>query len=224
VKAQLAELSTRALVGLCAAGVFLYAVLLFVVYVTPKRSEVGRLQDEVAAAEVRLSEAKTASRRPPRATSSVSEVFRLAKAMPATGDQPGLVLELSRLAERSGVTLRSITSQPSVAGAGGATMIPVVVTVGGSYGEITKFLERARKLVVVRRGRVRAIGRLFAVRGVDLVESVTRKFPELDGTITLEAYVYDGPIVPVEVPSTEGDSSTGEEPSSPGTSAAGATG
>jgi hypothetical protein len=221
VKARLDTLSARAVVALCAAGVLLYAVLLFVLFVSPKRSEAGRLEDDVAAAEVRLADAQATSNRPSRASASVSEVFRLAKAMPSSSDQPGLVLELTRLAARSGVTLRSIVSQPSAEGAGGATMLPVVVTVGGSYRKITRFINRTRTLVVVRRGRIRAKGRLFAVKGVDLVESVTRGFPELDGTITLEAYVYDGPIVPPEVPSTDDGSSTD---GSTGTSAAGATG
>jgi hypothetical protein len=224
VKARFAALSPRATVALCAGGILLYSLLLFVFYVSPKRSEPGRLQDEIAAAELRLAEAQAAVKKSPTVSSPASEIFRLAKAMPSSSDQPGLVLELTRLAERTGVTLRAITSQPSAAGTGGATMVPVVVTIGGSYREITRFLNRTRTLVAVRRGRVRATGRLFAVEGVELAESVTRGFPELDATITLDAYVYDGPIVPPEVPSAEEDSSDGETPSATGATPAGATG
>ena len=78
----------------------------------------------------------------------VTDVLRLAKAMPSSADQPGLVLELDRLARASGVTLGSITPSDAVVGAGGSpTMIPVVVTADGSYRQITRFLNRTRGLV-----------------------------------------------------------------------------
>ena len=43
-------------------------------------------------------------------------------------------------------------------------------------------------------------GRLFTVQSIDLVESIAEGFPTLDATIALNAYVYDGPIVPVGSP------------------------
>jgi hypothetical protein len=202
---------------LAVGGILLYAALLFLLYVSPKRSEASRLGDEIVAAELRLADAQLAARgRSGAGGAPVSDVLRLSKAMPSSTDQPGLVLELTRLAARSRVALRSVSSEPPVSGAGGATMIPVVVIVAGSYRQITTFLNRTRSLVAVRHGRLRAKGRLFAVQSVELVESVDAGFPRLDGTVTLNAYVYDGPIVPATPPSS-GDQS--EVPA--GTSAAG---
>jgi Tfp pilus assembly protein PilO len=199
--ARLATLSPRARAALAAGAVLVFAAAAWFLFVSPKRSEASRLESEIAAAEVRLAEAKAAANRPPAAAGgTVSDVLRLAKAMPESGDQPGMVLELSRLAKSSKVTLRSISTQETVAVAGAPTTIPVVVTVGGSFFQITKFLQQARTLVTVRRGQLRATGRLFTVQNVELVESATDGFPQLDGTITLNAYVYDGPITPVEVP------------------------
>ena len=83
---------------------------------------------------------------------------------------------------------------------GGPTLIPLTVTVGGSYRKIANFLFRTRGLVTVRGGTIHARGRLFDVQSVALTESVTERFPKLDATIALNAYVYDGPIAPVEVP------------------------
>jgi hypothetical protein len=40
---------------------------------------------------------------------------------------------------------------------------------------------------------------------MSLVESVVHGFPRLDATITVNAYVYDGPIVPEEVPTPSED-------------------
>ena len=216
---RLASLPPRALVGLAVAGVLFYAALLFLLFVSPKRSEAARLDDDVAAAELRLAEVQSALHRPTTRGPSVSDVLRLTKAMPSSGDQAGLVLELSRLAARSGVGLRSISSDAPTEGAGGTTKIPVSVVVTGSFRQITRFLQRTRSLVKVRQGRLRARGRLFAVESVSLAESVTGRFPKLDAAIELGAYVYDGPIV-VETPrSSEG----APEETPPGTSAAGST-
>ena len=95
-------------------------------------------------------------------------MLRLAKAMPSSADQPGLVLELDRLARSTGVKLGSITPREPLVTAGGPTAIPVVVTAEGSYRQITRFVRRARELVRFSGGKVRATGRLFTVQAVEL--------------------------------------------------------
>ncbi len=218
MKSRVASLSPRALIALAVGGVLVYTLVVWFLVVGPKRSETSNLGAEVAAAEIRLAEAQAAANRPQNTDAPVSDVFRLAKAMPSSSDQPGLVLELDQLARVSRVTLGSVTPQEPVIGVGGATMIPVAVTVGGSYREISRFLRRTRELVMVRHGKLRATGRLFTVQSVELSESNVDGFPMLDATVTLNAYVYDGPIVPPSVPETPAD----ESPTS-GTSAAGRT-
>jgi Tfp pilus assembly protein PilO len=139
--------------------------------------------------------------------------------MPASNDQSGLVLELDRLARATGVTLRVIAPQEPLAAVGGPTSIPLSVTVGGSYFQISKFVKRLQALVTVRHGKVQARGRLFAVQSLELGESPTETFPELDAIIVVNAYFYDGPIVPVETP----DASVEELEPSSGASASGST-
>lgn len=202
MKSRLEALSPRALIALGVGAVLLYSLVVWFLVVAPKRSEAASLRADVADAEIRLAGARATANKPQSGGVTVADVFRLVKAMPASADQPGLVLELDRLARSSRVTLGSITPQEPVVGEGGATMITVAVVVGGSYGQITRFLARARKLVTVRHGKLRATGRLFSVQGVELSESSTTGFPSLDGTITLNAYVYDGPIVPPSAPVT----------------------
>jgi Tfp pilus assembly protein PilO len=201
VSARLQSLSTRGLFVAAVLIVLVYAAVVWFLLVSPKRSDAAAARADLAAAELRLAEAKAGSRIRDRGPGApVADVFRLAKAMPSTVDQPGLVLEFSRLAQQSGVTLRSLTPRDPVAGVGGPSLIPVTVTVGGSYAEITKFLARTRALVTVRDGKIHARGRLLSVQSVSLIESATERFPALDATIELDAYVYDGPIVPVEIP------------------------
>jgi type II secretory pathway component PulM len=137
VKERFAALSPRTVLILAAVGVLLYAAVAWLLFVTPKRSETSRLGEDVAAAQVQLVQARAAAQRPGRTGAPVSDVFRLTKAMPSSGEQPGLVLELTRLATSTGVDLRSISLQPALEGAGGATMIPVVVVLGGTYRNVT---------------------------------------------------------------------------------------
>ena len=220
MRQRLAALSPRATLALAALALLLYAAGAWFVLVSPKRAEVARLGDEVVAAQARLVAARAAASRPSPASARVpvAEVLQLVKAMPSSADQAGLVLELSALARRSGVTLRSISPGTATVGSGGATMIPVTVSLDGSYFQITRFLRLARGLVVVRGERVRATGRLLGVQSVELVESQTKGFPRLDATVVLNAYVYDGPLAPATPPS-----SSSSEPEPSGAEAAGST-
>jgi Tfp pilus assembly protein PilO len=217
MKARLEGTSSRSLIALAIGGVLLYGLVVWFLVVAPKRSEAATLRADIATAELKLAQAQATAHRPQSAGTSIADVFRLAKAMPSSTDQPGLLLELDRLAHASGITLGSVTPQDPVLGASGAMLVPVEVIVGGSYRQITRFLASARQLVTVRRGRLSATGRLFTVQGVELSESSTRGFPLLDGVIKLNAYVYDEPIAPPSAPVSPGDDETS------GTSAAGAT-
>jgi Tfp pilus assembly protein PilO len=217
VRARLGSLSQRALLALAGAAILVYAAALWLLVVSPARSDAATAKEDLAAAEVRLAEAQVASTRPRGADAPVVDVFRLARAMPGSDEQPGLVLELSRLAKRSGVTLQGIAPQEPVAAVGGPSLIPVRVTVGGQYARITEFLRQTRQLVAVRDGKIYARGRLLSIESVALVESVAHGFPKLDATIMVNAFVYDEPIVPEEVPEPE------EELPSDGTTAIGST-
>lgn len=222
MKARLAALSPRARLAVAGFALLVYTAAVWFLVVSPKNAEVAQLGDEVAAAETRLVAAQAEANRPSAPSAApvpVTEVVQLAKAMPSSGDQAGLVLELSALAAKSGVKLRSISPGAATTGAGGATMIPVTVTLDGAYFKITKFLRLARGLVGVRGERVTATGRLLTVQSVELVESQEHGFPRLDGTIVLNAYVYDGPIAPPTPP----PSATGSESEPSGSAAAGST-
>lgn len=218
MRARLDSLSSRALLVIAVAVVLLYAAAVWMLMVSPKRADAASARSDLAAAELRLVEAQVASSKPRGAATPVADVFRLARAMPSSADQPGIVLEISRLARQSGVTLRSITQQDQVTEAGVPALIPVTVTISGSYGKIRRFLARTRALVKVRDGRIHAKGRLLTVRSIALVESVSGGFPELDARIALDAYVYDEPILPPDIPEPEE-----EVPTSDGTDAAGST-
>jgi hypothetical protein len=220
MKSRVAGLSTGWQLAIVAGAVAVYACALWLLVVSPKRAEASGLRSDVADAEARLAQVHGSPTGRPQAGVRVADLFRLAKAMPSSTDQAGLVLELDRVAERAHVGLSTVTLQEAAVGANGATTIPVAITVSGSYRDIGRFLVRLQRLVGYSRGKVRATGRLFTVESVELTESKSGGFPRLDAAVLLNAYVYDGPIAPpvaTPPPSTETDSSSASA------SAAGAT-
>jgi Tfp pilus assembly protein PilO len=216
VSARLASLSPRARLGLALAGVLVYALVLWLVVVSPKRAELASVNAEVAAAEAQLatSGAQRGTRAP--ASSGVGDVVRLAKAMPSSNDGASLMLELEQLAKRARVTLSEVAPDDPTLDDSGATAVPVSVTVTGTFREITRFLRDSRALVSFGGGRIRATGRVLNVTGVELAESSAGKFPLLDAKIAFDAYTYDSPIAP-PTPPTPADTGT-----SSGATAAGA--
>ena len=221
MRARFASLPSRAQIGIAAGAVLLYALAVWFLLVSPKQAEATALVDDVAAAELRLVEAQVAASRPDQVIgTSVGDVVRLAKAMPASSEQSSLVLELELLGRATGVKIGSIAPGDAVVATGAPMSIPVVVTAEGSYRQFARFLKRVRGLVSVRGGSVHATGRLLTVQSVELSESKVRGFPRLDGIVTLNAFVYDGPIVPVTPPPA---AETETDGASTDTSVAGAT-
>ena len=91
MKARIAALPPRAVIAIAAGAVLVYALALWFLLVAPKRAEATTLADDVIAAELQLAEARVRTTRPQSAGTQVSDVLRLAKAMPSGTDQPGLV-------------------------------------------------------------------------------------------------------------------------------------
>jgi hypothetical protein len=206
--------SARALYGAVAGGLLVYALFGWFVLVGPKRSEAGKLKQDVAAAEQALSAARLAAVEQPDAQPlAVADIFRLAKAMPAAPDMPGIVLELSRIAGETGITFSSISPQGSVA-ASSYQSIPIHVVFDGNFYELSDFLFRLRTLVGVRHGELHSAGRLFSVTSLAFAESV-KGFPNLTASLTVNAYVYGtaqpATSLPAAIPPAEG-STTGTTP------------
>lgn len=193
---RLRSLPPRVALPLVLVVLLAYAAASWLVVVGPKRAEVGRLERELAVAEERLEAVRAAATVPRVSPAPVpaQEIVALAKAMPSSADQAGLVLELTALARRSGVVLRSLSPGALSTGAGGATTIPITVSLEGRYADVVRFLRLARGLVSVRGDRVTARGRLLVARSVELAASRASGFPRLDATVGLDAYVYDRPL------------------------------
>ncbi|HUH15021.1 MAG TPA: type 4a pilus biogenesis protein PilO [Gaiellaceae bacterium] len=219
-------LNARTLGLLAALFVLVYAGAGYFMLVSPKKGEAARLDDEIAATNVELMAARAATdAQEDTQPIAVADIFRLAAAMPSTPDMGGIVIELSRIAEETGVRFESITPQSSLP-LGEFQVVPIEVAFDGSFYALSDFLFRLRTLVSVRRGELHASGRLFSVGRVEFSES-EQGFPLLSASLSLKAYVYGTDVAASEVPAPAEPPAEGEEPAEvppPGGEAAGGTG
>ena len=223
------KLSPRTLYVLVGGALLLYFLFGWFMLVGPKRSEAAKLKEEATTVETVLASARAASARDDDAQPiAVADIFRLATAMPSVPDMPGILLELSRIAQETGIEFNSITPQASTV-TGSFQTVPIGVTFDGNFYELSDFLFRLRTLVGVRRSELQATGRLFAVDAIDFAESPDG-FPEISANLTIDAYVY-GTAAPASQlpPADPAATAEGQTPTTPpadpsGAEAAGAEG
>jgi Tfp pilus assembly protein PilO len=170
-------------------AVVIVAAIAFMVVIRPKRAEAGRLDEQIAEMQMKVSAAQLASRPQQQASAiKVADVFEVTKAMPDTDDMPGIILDLNSVAEATGIKFVSI--QPSAATPKtGYTAIGITLTFEGNYFDLTDFLFRLRNLVTVRDGRLSSSGRLFTLDTLTMKESETG-FPNISANLTVSAYVF----------------------------------
>jgi Tfp pilus assembly protein PilO len=174
------------LVGGLAVGGLVLGLLGYLVLVSPQKSSAQRFDDQIQAAELQLAAAKHT---PKVAGASIgaAELFRLTKAIPGTDDVPGILFQLSRLADQSKVKLVAVTPSPDVPLAQGYSVLPLAINVTGKYAQVTGFLHRMRGLVTVRKGRVEATGRLFVIDDLNLAGSDN---DTVAATVKMNAFTY----------------------------------
>jgi Tfp pilus assembly protein PilO len=214
-------------IGAAVAAGLLLTLAGWFLLVSPARSKADELQTSIDSTQSEISARRAALAAKPKIRVDVrsSDLFRLTKAVPDHADMTGLVLQLTRLSKGTGVSFQSVTPSPQVVGLG-YNVQPLSVVVQGRFGEVNDFLHRLRKLVTVRKAKLDARGRLFAIDNVALREASKLKFPSVEATITLDAFVYAGGAPPAAANGTSSPSSDNDDSSTPspsGAVAAGAT-
>jgi Tfp pilus assembly protein PilO len=174
--------------GAVVAGFLLASVLGYFVLIAPQRSQAAELDDRIEATEAKIVQYRVANHgrvKPLR----FAELFTLSKAMPDTEDMAGVLLELSRVARDTGIAIESVSPSASEA-ASGYRRVPIEVVFEGNFYDLSDFLYRLRNLVSVHDGTLEANGRLFSIESLQFGEAAKR-FPQLQATLTLNAFVFD---------------------------------
>lgn len=183
---------------LLAAGWFLL--------VSPKRSQAADLDKQAADTQAQIdANRQLALEQHPAQPLRVADLFKLTKAMPNEEDMAGVILQLSRAAEASGVRFTSITPSEQTPAAGFTRRKISIAFIGNFYG-LSDFLFRLRNLVAVRGGELEATGRLFTVESLRF-EQGPDLFPQIQATMDVDVYMY-GTVAPAGSTSTTAPAST----------------
>ncbi len=188
------RISRPAQIALVVVALVAVAALGYLTLIAPKREAASDLERETAAVEAKIAEYRAATpAKEAVEAAKAAEVFKLAKAMPDATDMPGVMLQLSQVADDTGIVFDSITPGGATAGTG-YQALPITVVFRGHFYNVQDFLYRLRTLVAVRDGHLSARGRLFAVDTVTFSEDDEQKFPHVKAELTVTAYVYDAGV------------------------------
>jgi Tfp pilus assembly protein PilO len=206
-----------------AGAIVIAAAVAYFAFISPKRGEAARLDDQIAQLETEVNTAKLATRPKQSATAlRVADLFELAKAMPDRDDMPGIILELNSIAEAAGIEFKAIAPQSQTNGQG-YRVLPISLTFVGNYYDLTDFLFRMRNLVSVRDGKLHANGRFFTLDTLDMHEG-EGGFPQIEAVLAVSAYVYDSSAQSAATPAAPLPTTTGTSTGDTTTTSASAAG
>jgi type II secretory pathway pseudopilin PulG len=176
----------------------------------PQRSKATELDTQIADANNAISAARALTLEAKKgAQIRVADLFRLTKAMPDQTDMPGILLQLTQVAEDSGISFEQITPSTTATPVSGYLAIPITVEFRGNFYDLSDFLYRLRNLVDVRRGALDATGRLFAIDSIEFAEAPPPPgFPEISAHLVIDAFVFGTGTAPT-VPGPTGAPTTG---------------
>ena len=190
----------------------------------PQRSKATELDTQIADTNGAISAARALTLEAKKgAQIRVADLFRLTKAMPDQTDMPGILLQLTQVAEDSGISFEQITPSTTATPVSGYLAIPITVEFQGNFYDLSDFLYRLRNLVDVRRGALDATGRLFAIDSIEFAEATPPGFPEIRAHLVIDAFVFGtgtAPTVPGPAPALGTTGATGATgPTGPTTTA-----
>jgi Tfp pilus assembly protein PilO len=196
-------------------GVIVLAVLAgaWLLVVSPKRQQAGKLDTQVSEARAQLStaEGQLSSARSAQVqyAAAYASIVSLGKAVPASEEVPSLIYQLAQASNQKNVEFSSIAAgsgtgssisasaaTPTVAAAGFSQM-PFTFVFNGSYFDLEHLFQELNRFTVrTTSGGLQVSGRLLTVQSVKLAPLATSGSgasqgvsERLSGTITATAYV-----------------------------------
>ena len=148
-----------ALIGLIVLGFVLAGAGGYFMLIGPQKSKAASLDKQIADTNQAIDSARALTLQAKTdAKIRVADLFRLTKAMPDQTDMSDILLELSQVAQDSGITFEQITPATTAVALDGYEAIPITVEFQGNFYELSDFLYRLRSLVSVHAGRLALAG------------------------------------------------------------------
>jgi Tfp pilus assembly protein PilO len=194
---SLRKLDPRLQIGLAALWCILLLAGGWMLLVTPQKTKAADLAKQAESTQAQIDQNRQLAllQAHPAEPIRVADLFKLTKAMPNQEDMGGVILQLSRAAESSGIRFMSITPADQVVDTG-FTRRKIAITFAGNFYGLSDFLFRLRNLVTVRSGELQATGRLFNVDSLRFDQGPDA-FPQIQATLDVEVYMYGAPGAPV---------------------------
>jgi hypothetical protein len=196
-------------------GVVVLAILggAWVMVVSPKRKEAGKLNTQVAEAQTQLAsaEGQLSSARAAQAkyAAAYTSIVSLGKAVPASQEVPSLIYQLSQATNKKKVDFTSIAAtnaggsasaaaaSTTATAAGGFTQMPFTFVFGGRFFELEHLFQQLNGFTVRQAsGGLVVSGRLLTIQSVKLAPENSAGAAghasgsqSLAGTVTASAYV-----------------------------------
>jgi type IV pilus assembly protein PilO len=167
---------------------------------SPKQRELDDLDQQVQSAQTALTDAQNTvvelESYKKTAPQSRAEVVRLGKMLPTSEGIPGLIIELTKTAEASGVSVTSIARGTTTPGSPYGIQL-LTLQISGRYFDVEDFLYRLEEYVAFRNASFRVTGRLLQVTQLTMQAATTSEestggSPPLAVTIGLNAYLWGG--------------------------------
>lgn len=212
--------SNRLIIAMVVVAALAFAFWTMVL--SPKRKEAAKLSNEISKVQESLTihqgevqQALAARRKFP---AQYQQLVVLGKAVPSGDETASLLVELNRLAQRSGVAFQTLLLASSGGGESEAatppaenasptevtaSLLPLGATVGpaglavmpyqlefkGTFFQMANFIEGLDSLVKTRNAEVDVTGRLITISGFKLTPDQNAGFPLLEASFGVTTYV-----------------------------------
>jgi Tfp pilus assembly protein PilO len=178
---------------------------------SPTRQKLSDLDDQIAADQTALTAAQQELARlqsyQETAPQAEVDIVRLSKMLPEDEGIPSMIVELTKTATASGVTLSSITRGTTTTGTPFGIQT-VTLAVSGRFFDVEDFLYRLESYVRFQNTTFSVTGRLIQVANVTLTggattgtTGTTTGVAPLTVSVTLNAYLWGG-TTPAATPTT----------------------
>ena len=211
----------RMMIATVVAGLALLAAL-WMLAISPKRTESAQVKANVATQQQRLAAANTQLASYQAARNEypklLAELRRLDGAVPARGEIPALLRELQKRAGSRKSDLRLAALEPGSApaapaaatpgtsltpgatvGAGGLATLPFSFAYTGEYFDLVDVLAAARRAVTVKSGDLKIDGRLVTIEGLTF-ERANKESSLIKASIAGTAYIAAATPQPAALP------------------------
>jgi Tfp pilus assembly protein PilO len=181
-------------------GVVIIVAWYFLLF-SPQKSDLASLDDQIAADQSALSQAQQELARlksyQKTAPQAEVDIVRVSKMLPEAEGIPSLIVELTKTADASGVTINSITRGTTSEGTPfGIQTVTLQMT--GQFFDIEDFLYRVEDYVRFQNTSYSVTGRLIDMANVTLTGGAststgTTSTPPLTVSLTMNAYLWGAP-------------------------------